>query len=86
MSTYKVISIDAWGNQYDGYEWNQWFNAGSIDLNDLDDNDSIIWQMYKNDFITSIDVADIEDDGYNVVIVDQKTREPLFAIVYGETL
>jgi hypothetical protein len=83
MTTYKVLSIDAWGNEDDGYEWNQWFDAGTIDLADLNDNDAIIWAMYKNDFINSVNGADIEDDGYNVVIVDEKTREPLFAIDYG---
>jgi hypothetical protein len=86
MNTYKVLSIDAWGNKDDGFEWNQWFNAGTIDLADLNDNDAIIWAMYKNDFINSVNGADIEDDGYNVVIVDEKTREPLFAIEYGSIL
>jgi hypothetical protein len=35
VQTFPVLSIDAWGNLEDGYEWNQWFNVGSIDL-DLD--------------------------------------------------
>jgi len=28
---YEILSIDAWGNKKDGYEWNQWFNVGNIE-------------------------------------------------------
>ena len=32
IQTFPVLSIDAWGNSEEGYEWNQWFHVGSIDL------------------------------------------------------
>jgi hypothetical protein len=47
IKTFPVLSIDAWGNETDGYEWNQWFNVGSIDL-DLDAETttlSALWSM-----------------------------------------
>jgi hypothetical protein len=47
VQTFPVLSIDAWGNETDGYEWNQWFNVGSIDL-DLDAEtatSSALWSM-----------------------------------------
>jgi hypothetical protein len=47
VQTFPVLSIDAWGNETDGYEWNQWFNVGSIDL-DLDAETatlSALWSM-----------------------------------------
>ena len=31
----KVLSIDAWGNKKDGYEWNNWFNVGTIEKQDF---------------------------------------------------
>jgi hypothetical protein len=86
MKTYKVLSIDAWGNEHDGYEWNQWFNAGTIDLDDLDSDDSILWNLYKQDFINSVSGFAIDDDMYNLVLVDKDTRKPLLAIEYGSTI
>jgi len=88
VQTFPVLSIDAWGNQEDGYEWNQWFNVGSIDL-DLDaENREIIRAMVDAGYLTKagLDVCDIDDDGYNIVILDKETREPVFAIEYGPTI
>jgi hypothetical protein len=86
MKTYKVLSIDAWGNTEDGYEWNQWYNAGTIELDDIEDNDWILRQMQEQGFITDASKGDIEDDQYNMVVVDKITREPIFAIEYGSTI
>lgn len=90
LKTLPVLSIDAWGNETDGYEWNQWHNAGTIDI-DLDaENREIIQAMvnagYLNTSALEADGCDIDDDGYNIVIVDRVTREPLFAIEYGPTI
>lgn len=88
VQTFPVLSIDAWGNETDGYEWNQWFHVGSIDL-DLDAEDrQIIQAMVNAGYLTQqgLDVCDIEDDGFNIVILDKETREPVFAIEYGPTI
>ena len=88
VQTFPVLSIDAWGNLEDGYEWNQWFNVGTIDL-DLDAEDrQIIQAMVNAGYLTQqgLDVCDIEDDNYNLVIVDRETREPVLAIEYGPTI
>ena len=84
MKTYKVLSIDAWGNEDDGYEWNQWFNAGTIDLVSIDDDDLVLNEMHHQGFIRGTEGYDIEDDQYNLVIVDKATREPLFAVEYRQ--
>jgi len=88
IQTFPVLSIDAWGNLEDGYEWNQWFNVGTIDL-DLDAEDrNIIRAMVDAGYLTAagLDVAEVEDDGFNIVILDKETREPVFAIEYGPTI
>ena len=88
IKTFPVLSIDAWGNETDGYEWNQWFNVGSIDL-DLDAaNHDIIRAMVNAGYLTALalESAAVEDDDYNLVIVDRETREPVFAIEYGPTI
>jgi len=81
---YKVLSIDAWGNEDEGYDWNRWFDAGTIDLVSIDDNDLVLNEMHHQGFIRSVEGFDIEDDQYNLVIVDKATREPLFAVEYGQ--
>jgi hypothetical protein len=88
VQTFPVLSIDAWGNLEDGYEWNQWFNVGSIDL-DLDaENRDIIRAMVNAGYLTALalESAAVEDDGFNIVILDKETREPVFAIEYGPTI
>ena len=88
VQTFPVLSVDAWGNQEDGYDWNQWFNVGTIDIDLDDENREIIRAMVNAGYLTKagLDVCDIEDDGYNIVILDKETREPVFAIEYGSKI
>ena len=85
VQTFPVLSIDAWGNPEEGYEWNQWFHIGSIDLNLEDPSENIMQLMidkgYLNDKAKTL--GEIEDDGYNLVVLNKETRKPLIAIEYG---
>lgn len=83
MNTYKILSIDAWGNPDEGYEWNQWFDVGTVELNIDSPANVILKTMSESGFIRNPELGDVEDDGYNLVIVNKETREPVFAIVYG---
>ena len=83
----KVLSIDAWGNEEDGWEWNAWYTVGEIDKETFEsletDSDFIQW-FIDNDYILNLpNCVYINDDQYNVVICDKETNEPLFAIEYG---
>lgn len=84
----KVLSIDAWGNETDGYEWNNWFNVGEISKERFEklktDKDFGDW-FFHNGFTTTNDIGQyyIDDDQYNIIICDKKTRQPIFAIEYG---
>ena len=87
MKTYPVLSIDAWHNG-DGWEWNQWYNCGQIKI-DLDsDNRTILKAMRDGGGLSdnSKGKVTVEDDQYNLVILDRATREPLFAIEYGSQI
>ena len=88
IQTFPVLSIDAWGNQEDGYEWNNWHKVGMIDLDLNQPDQNLIQTMIDAEYLkpASIDLAAVEDDGYNIVIVDKKTGEPVFAIEYGSTI
>lgn len=86
MTIYSVLSIDAWADGDDGWTWNQWFNAGTIDVDLAADSAAILQAMADAGYIKNPQLGDIEDDPYNLVIVNKETREPIFAIEYGSTL
>jgi len=84
--TYKVLSIDAWGNADEGYEWNNWFNVGTIEI-DINSSESDVMQtMFDAGFITNTHGVYVVDDQYNLVICDKQTNEPLLAIEYGSVI
>lgn len=84
----KVLSIDAWGNKEDGYEWNSWYNVGEINKEEFENlkTDKQIAKWFKdNDFTTSDDMRQIvvKDGSFNIVICEKKSDKPLFVIEYG---
>jgi hypothetical protein len=88
LQTFPVLSIDAWGNPEEGYEWNQWFHVGSIDLDINNEDQDVIQLMIDGGYLKegSKGLGEVEDDGFNLVILDKTTREPLFAIEYGSSI
>ena len=87
MNTYKVLSIDAWRGPEGGWEWNQWFDSGTIDLPDLNTR-KVLKAMRDQGFLSteSAGRVEIDDDQYNLVICDRSDHMPVFAIVYGENI
>lgn len=87
--TLRILSIDAWRDPEGGWTWNNWFNAGSISGEDFERikgsaRKTLRW-FRDNGFTKagSQGKGAVDDDGYNLVICDKNTREPLFAIEYG---
>ena len=89
MKTYQVLSIDAWGNRRDGFEWNEWFKVGTVTENTLD----LYFQGKKKEFLNAlkdqgiVNVSDLritglDDDQSNIVLTDRKTQRPIIAIEY----
>jgi hypothetical protein len=86
----RVLQIDAWGNKEDGYEWNNWYTIHTIKdqvfihrlLNQINRNE-VMDYLKANDLIRYSNKLAIEDDGYNIVVLDRYTREPLLALEYG---
>ena len=80
----NILSIDAW--RYDhGWTWNQWYKIGSVEK--LPDTDrKILAFLRKEGYLSSASAGRvaIDDDGYNVVVIDRKTYKPLIAICYGD--
>ena len=84
----RILSIDAWGNKKEGYDWNNCFTVGEISKSEFEllktDKDFTNW-MRNNGFQSCGDLRQIriEDDQYNIVFVWRKTDRPLYAIEYG---
>jgi len=84
--TYRVLSIDAWREPEGGWTWNQWYNAGTIPDTCLNWSNRKLFKWFRDEGkLSSFSTGKIalEDDQYNLVIVNKNTREPLFAIEYG---
>jgi hypothetical protein len=87
--TFPVIEIDAWAGDEEGlWDWNSWAYVGYLELN-LDSPHQEIINLFITRGLLRHDCADqveVEDDQFNLVIVDKETREPLFAIEYGSKI
>ena len=84
MQAYQVLSIDAWADaEPNSWTWNQWFDAGKIELDINKSSAEILADMCEAGFIRNPELGDIDDDGHNLVVIDKETNEPIFAIVYG---
>lgn len=84
-----ILSIDAWSDGEGGWTWNQWFKVGKISrsqLAALKTNAQLMKYMRDEGYLkdASKGRVTIDDDQHNYVIVDKRSREPLFAIAYGE--
>ena len=89
MKTMKILSVDAWaGDEPGSWDWNQWFHVGDISTKDFDkmkSNREYIKYFRDEGYITdySKGKVGIDDDGYNIVLIEKGTRRPLYAIEYG---
>lgn len=87
VKTWEVRSLDVWGNAEDGFEVNQEFKAGKIEVPAITNDAGLLKILKENDFIKkSVRSTQIkfEDTGSGFIeVVDAKTGEPLY-FLYGE--
>jgi len=89
MPSINVLSIDAWRQAEGGWIWNAWYRVGEADSSVCDlSHRRLLSFARKEGYITpaSVGRCAVEDDQYNIVIVDRHTREPLIAFEYGPTM
>lgn len=83
MSEMDILQIDAWAGDEPGtWEWNQWFHAGKTSILPKSVTEFIV-DVLGGMATQADELYDIEDDQYNVILVNRETREPLFAVCYG---
>jgi len=83
-----VLSIDAWCNEEGVFDWNSWIVVAHISKEEFESleshTDYVNWFILNGYIVgTYFDKVEINDDQYNIVIMDKTTQEPLFAIEYG---
>lgn len=82
----SLLSIDAWRDG-SSWTWNNWHKVARVPVALADNTPRALLHWLRSfGYLTSGSAGRvaIEDDGYNIVIVARGTREPLFAIAYGE--
>ena len=91
LEWFPVLEIDAWGGDEEGsWDWNSWAYVGHVQINlDLPStHNDIIQLMINRGFLREdcADLVEVDDDGFNLVILDKETKEPCFAIEYGSKI
>ena len=80
----RLLSVDAW-REPEGWTWNNWHARGMVPLAwcDLKPR-ALLRRLRERGLDLPPGEVRVEDDGYNVEIQARGTREPLYAIAYGE--
>lgn len=87
---YKVKSLDVWGNKEDGYEINQEFYAGDIEIPDTEpfsnDDQAILDILIEKGFLkehVTLELVEVEDFANGVIWINEvETGEPLYILEY----
>lgn len=85
MKTYRILSVDCWGNARDGFEWNNWYHVGEFPADLIDASPRRILKYLRDEnFLSSLSAGRVAlyDDQYNLCVTDRSGRT-LFAIEYG---
>lgn len=85
---FPVLSIDAWAEGESSWSWNSWHRVGWVEIPDFAEfpNEAALDLLFDEGYLTKTEGGEVEDDGHNLVILDASTREPLFAIEYGNQI
>ena len=82
----RILSIDAWRSTDGGWQWNNWHSIGEcpLEVTGLGTRAFLKW-LRENGILTakSAGRVRVEDDQFNLVIVERHSGEPLIAVEYG---
>ena len=83
---YKLLSIDAWKDDC-SWTWNAWYSLGfEAIIEDKDTTPRKVFALLRDEGYLSDESkgrVSLDDDGYNLVIRNKDTYEPIFALEYG---
>lgn len=79
---YEIREIDAWGNAFDGYEWNTSYLIGTFETSAKNERKAFTAALKRIAGITFKKNRTIIDyDGSVYEILDRKTKMPLYAAI-----
>jgi hypothetical protein len=82
----ELLSIDAWRDDM-GWTWNAWYSLEKdIYIAETETTPRKVFAMLRKwGFLSneSKGRVQLDDDGYNLVIEDRNTGEPILALCYG---
>ena len=79
---YRLLSIDAWRCD-EGWTWNAWYPLEEdIYIAPEAATPRRVFRMLRNGYLSEQSKGGVrlDDDGYNLVIEDRNTGEPIFAL------
>jgi len=81
-----IWSIDAWRSAGGGWDWNSCYSIGEcpLEVTGLGTRKFLKW-LRDNGILTakSAGRVRVEDDQYNLIILERHSGEPLIAVEYG---
>ena len=84
----NVLSIDAWNDGDGCWTWNSWYKVGSAPLEAMHWKPRRVLKYLREDLGllpgASKGKLAVEDDQFNLVIVEKRSGRPLYAIEYGQ--
>lgn len=84
--TFHVLSIDAWRGIEGGWDWNSWdiVGAAPVETMHYTPRRLLAWMRSEGYLAArSKGRVAVQDDGYNLTIIDRRNGCPLYAIEYG---
>lgn len=77
MTTFEVHNLDVWGNAVDGYDVNNSFRCGEVDIPDNADHAAIIRALKDAGLIRAgVRAAHLETEGDDLFIHISDARQP----------
>ena len=81
---YTVCSLDVWGNSEEGYDVNDSFNVGTIELDPEISDQAVIQALVDQGFLTpnALDLAEVEcNDESFIHIMDKADCRPVLNLL-----
>ena len=80
---YEILSLDAWGNDIEGFEVNQSYSTGIIVRIADTDKESDILAKVKNAYFAenvSVDSLEVTENSFEISIASKKSGQPLLQL------
>lgn len=79
MASFEIRKIDAWGNEEDGWNWNDSINIGQFNTRWKDEKRAFLYHLHKLGIMFQRGKTTVVDCGDLFEVQERKTGRPLFA-------